>query len=164
MEKWLIWCDLNSEQDALEVIFGNDCVSIRGNTPIDRREEMERDWREGDVPILITKPSLFGFGLNWQHCSNMVFVGLSDSYEMYYQAKKRIDRYGQTKEVHIHIITSNTESAVLSNIQRKERDAQRMADEMVSHMQVHNTEAVHGTRRRVDSYNANKVMIIPNWL
>ena len=122
------------------------------------------DFADGNVHALVSKPSICGYGMNFQVCPNMVFVGLSDSYEMYYQAKKRIDRYGQTNEVHIHIITSDTESAVLSNIQRKERDAQRMADEMVSHMQVHNTEAVHGTRRRVDSYNANKVMIIPNWL
>lgn len=162
-DPWLVWCDLNAEGDALEDVIPSS-VQIAGSDTNEFKEQTMLSFADGNVPILISKPSICGYGMNFQVCPNMAFVGLSDSYEMYYQAKKRIDRYGQTKEVHIHIITSELESSVLKNIQRKEKDAQRMADEMVQHMQVHNTEAVHGTTRKVDAYNPRKQMIIPNWL
>jgi hypothetical protein len=162
-DPWLVWCDLNAEGDALEDAITS-AVQIAGSDTNDFKERTMLDFADGNVPVLVSKPSICGYGMNFQVCPNMAFVGLSDSYEMYYQAKKRIDRYGQTKEVHIHIITSELESSVLKNIQRKEKDAQRMADEMVQHMQVYNTESVHGTTRKVDAYNPRKQMIIPNWL
>jgi hypothetical protein len=162
-DPWLVWCDLNAEGDALEDAITS-AVQIAGSDTNDFKERTMLDFADGNVPVLVSKPSICGYGMNFQVCPNMAFVGLSDSYEMYYQAKKRIDRYGQTKEVHIHIITSELESSVLKNIQRKEKDAQRMADEMVQHMQVYNTESVHGTTRKIDAYNPRKQMIIPNWL
>ena len=112
MDKWIIWCDLNDEQDLLEKMYGDKCLSIRGSTPDDKKIEYERRWREEDTPILITKASMFGHGLNWQHCSNMIFVGLSDSYEQLYQAIRRCWRLGQTKPVNVYIITSEAEGAV----------------------------------------------------
>jgi hypothetical protein len=81
LDKWLIWCNLNKEQDALEKAFTGKCVSIRGNTPYDKRLVDEKAWREGEMPIMISKPSVFGFGMNWQHCNKIAFVGLSDCYD-----------------------------------------------------------------------------------
>jgi hypothetical protein len=84
--------------------------------------------------VLITKPSIFGWGLNFQHCPNVVFLGLSDSYEEFYQALRRVWRFGQKREVNCYIVTSSNEGAVTANIKRKEADAMAMAKEMVQNM------------------------------
>ena len=89
---------------------------------------------DGDIQILVTKPSMAAFGLNWQHCARMAFVGLSDSYEAYYQSIRRCYRYGQTREVHAHIVLSTLESQIATNVARKERQAQDVMAELVTHM------------------------------
>lgn len=132
MDKWLIWCNLNAEQDALQKEFGDMCVSVQGSTPHDKRLEMEKRWREGDVPILISKPEIFGFGLNWQHCNKMAFVGLSDSFEQYFQAVRRCWRFGQESPVDVYVITAEAEGAVVKNIERKEADFKEMLSGMIS--------------------------------
>lgn len=144
MDKWIIWCNLNSEQDALEKAFVGDCVSIRGDTPMEHREAMELSWREGDVPIMITKPSVFGFGMNWQHCHKAAYVGLSDSFEQLDQSVHRIHRFGQVNPCDVYIITSELEGAVVRNIERKREDHTRMTDNMIAHMSDLNTQALHG--------------------
>jgi len=132
MDKWLIWCNLNAEQDALAKAFGDKCVSVQGSTPHDKRLEMEKAWREGDVPVLVSKPEIFGFGLNWQHCNKMAFVGLSDSFEQYFQAVRRCWRFGQDKPVDVYVITAEAEGAVVKNIERKEADFKEMLSGMIS--------------------------------
>lgn len=111
---------------------------------------------DGRYRVLISKPSIAGWGMNWQHCPNVAFLGLSDSWEMYYQAIRRVWRFGQTREVNCHIITSESEGAVVKNIERKEKDATRMAQEMVKHMSVYNTEAVRqSTVRTATEYQTD---------
>src|SRR5690348_5895366 len=85
----------------------------------------------GDIRVLVTKPSIAGFGMNWQHCRNVQFLGLSDSYEQFYQAVRRCWRFGQKKPVDCYIVTAANEGAVTENIKRKERDAQRLAEGMI---------------------------------
>jgi DNA modification methylase len=106
--------------------------------------------------VLISKPSIAGFGLNMQVCHNMIFVGLSDSFESYYQAVRRCWRFGQKQAVDVYIITSRTEGAVVKNIQRKEADAERMAASMVQHMSAINQENIKGLGRTVDHYFEDK--------
>ena len=89
---------------------------------------------DGRTRVLITKPSIAAFGLNWQHCARMAFVGLSDSYESYYQAIRRCYRYGQTRVVHAHVILSDLESQIAVNVARKERDAASITDGLVREM------------------------------
>lgn len=151
-EKWVIWCDLNDEQRMLKRAFGPVAVSIEGSTPMEERERLEVLWREGPKQIMITKPSIFGWGLNWQHCRNVAFVGLSDSWEQYYQAIRRCWRFGQASPVRCHVISSTAEGAVVANIERKERDAERMASEMVRHMQDINRADLQSTARETDDY------------
>lgn len=146
-EQWLVWCDRNDEQDLLEKLLGDRCVSIRGTTPADDRLRLERMWREGRVQTLVTKPGMFGFGMNWQHCHNEAFCGLSDSYEQFYQAVRRCWRYGQAEPVNCHIFTSPAEGAVVKNIERKEQDAQKMAAAMVEHLSQHGFQSVRRTER-----------------
>ena len=96
-------------------------------TPLESLKSYRADWvREGKIRVLVTKPSIAGFGMNWQHCRNVAFVGLSDSWEQYYQAKRRVWRFGQKRPVTCNIITASTEGAVVENILRKEADADLM--------------------------------------
>lgn len=132
--KAIIWCERNDEQDTIEELLGDSCVSIRGATPEDDRIEIEKKWRLGSVPYFVSKPSVYGWGMNWQHCDTVIYCGISDSFESYYQSVRRCWRFGQTKPVTAHIVISEAEGAVLKNIKRKEQEANKMAEEMVGHM------------------------------
>ncbi len=164
MKKTIIWCDLNAEQDRLKKLLGDKAFSIQGSTPSHLKIEYEQRWRNGERPILISKPSVFGYGMNWQNCHNMIFVGLSDSYEMMYQAIRRCWRFGQTEDVHVHIVISEAEGAVKANIERKEKQAAEMISEMVKFTKDILTKEIHGTINEKIEYNADKEMIIPKWL
>jgi hypothetical protein len=150
-EPWLIWCDLNAEGDALMKLIP-DAVQVAGRDKDEAKESRMFGFSEGRHRVLVSKPSICGHGMNWQHCNNVAFVGLSDSWEQWYQAIRRVWRFGQQNEVNCHVITSEAEGAVVKNIQRKEADAARMAREMVKHMSVYNTEAIRGTVRTADTY------------
>src|SRR5690606_38378777 len=88
----------------------------------------------GEIRVLVTKSSIAGFGLNFQHCADTGFVGLNDSFEQVFQAIRRFWRFGQTKSVNAHFIAAETEGAVVANLRRKEADADRMAAAMILHM------------------------------
>lgn len=162
-EPWLIWCDLNAEGDALAKLIP-DAVQVAGRDKDEDKEARMFGFSEGNHRALISKPSICGWGMNWQHCNNVAFVGLSDSWEQWYQAIRRVWRFGQTKEVNCHVITSEAEGAVVKNIQRKENDAAKMAREMVKHMSVYNTEAIRGTVRTSDVYSPMVPASVPEWL
>jgi hypothetical protein len=162
--QWVTWCGLNAEQDALAKLLGGRCVSIYGSLSDSEKERRLGQWLKREKEFLLSKVSIFGWGLNLQQCANVAFLGLSDSFEELYQGGRRCWRFGQTREVNCHVITSEAEGAVVKNIQRKEADAARMAKEMVKHMSVYNTEAVRGTVRTADVYNPTVEMCVPEWL
>lgn len=162
--KWVIWCNLNAEQEMLEKVFKGLCVSISGSDSNEKKIEREKEWREGSIPILITKPKCFGFGLNWQHCNNMAFVGLSHSFEAYYQAVRRCWRFGQENEVNVHVITSDMEGAIVENIQRKEEAFNFMLSGMISATQEITKANIESTKRMVDDYLPTEPIYIPSWL
>jgi hypothetical protein len=154
--QWIIWCNLNSESQALgSALIG--AVEVTGSDSVEFKEKALLDFIDGRTRILISKPSIFGFGMNLQNCANMAFVGLSDSWEAYYQAVRRCWRFGQTKPVTVHVITADIEGAVVSNIKRKETDAANMAQEMLSHMHDLNEQALKGaTVRQRAEYETDK--------
>lgn len=161
--QWLVWCDLNDESSLLKKIIP-DAVEIRGSdAPKDKADRL-RGFTSGDIRILVTKPSIAGFGLNWQGCHNMIFVGLSDSYEMMYQAIRRCYRFGQEHTVYVHIVTSTAEGAVRENIERKERQRAEMTAEMVKHTKEILRKEIRGTARDVVDYNPQVEMVVPEWL
>lgn len=133
-EQWVVWCGLNDEQDALAKAFGDRCRSLDGRTPLDLRVEINEAWIRGDFQVLIVKPGMYSQGMNWQHCARMAFVGLGDSYEQYYQAIRRCYRYGQTRVVEAHVILSDLESQIATNIARKERQASGITTALVEEM------------------------------
>lgn len=143
---WLIWCHLNDESAALAKAIP-DAVEVRGSDDADRKAQAMLDFAAGKIRVLVTKPSIAGFGMNWQHCHQMAFVGLSDSYEQFYQAVRRCWRFGQTEPVDVYCLSSETEGAVAANLKRKDAEADAMASAMVEHMHDLNAEALHGTTR-----------------
>jgi len=148
----------------LEKAFAGRCISVRGSMSEEEKEAGILAWLDGKKPIMISKPSIMGFGLNFQHCNNMAFVGLNDSFEQVFQAIRRCWRFGQTKPVNVHFIAAETEGAVVANLRRKEADADRMAASMILHMADMSAEAVHGTIRTIPDYNPQQPMVLPNFL
>lgn len=129
-EQWVLWCGLNAESEALRRTIPG-AVEVRGSDTTEHKEWALRAFADGEVRVLVTKPSIAGHGMNWQGCARMAFVGLSDSWEQWYQAIRRCWRYGQRRPVEVHVVTSQAERAVVDNVRRKEREALRMMDGMV---------------------------------
>lgn len=148
-EPWVIWCDTNDEADALVALLP-DAGEVRGNDPVELKEVTIAAFGDGTRRVLITKPSITGFGLNWQHCARMAFVGRSFSYEAYYQAVRRCWRFGQAREVEAHLIVADGEDAIGRVIDRKADDHKRMKAEMVAAM-----------RRAMETAHAVKVAYEP---
>lgn len=157
------WCHLNSESEALAKSIP-DAVEVRGSDSEDDKERKLLAFVAGDIRVLITKPSICGFGMNFQHCADTGFVGLSDSFEQVYQAIRRFWRFGQTCPVTVHYVASDLEGAVVENIKRKEAKAEEMAEQMVAHMADITVETLRGTERRKDPYEPNQLMQLPTWL
>lgn len=121
-DQWVVWCDFNDESEALTKAIA-DSIEIKGSQDLDRRELEVKKFICGDTRVLISKPSILGFGLNFQFCHKTAFVGVSDSFEQQYQAIRRFYRRGQTKVVDVYLVASQQESAVIQNIRRKEKQA-----------------------------------------
>lgn len=132
-DPWVIWCNLNAESDALAQAIP-DAVAVSGSDSLEEKEAAVIGFSRGEIRVLVTKPTICGFGMNWQHCAHVAFVGLSDSYEQFYQAIRRCWRFGQKRRVKCYVITANTEGAVVANIKRKERQAAELMDGIVQHM------------------------------
>lgn len=161
-EQFMVWCNLNDEQHELESVI-QDNVSVEGATPNKLKIDREWDWRNGFARTLISKPECFGYGMNWQHCHNMIFTGLSDSFEQYYQALRRCWRFGQTEEVNVYIIISAKEGCVKANIERKEADFEHMQTEMIKHTKEITKKELKKTCRISTPYNPTVQMILPDW-
>jgi len=160
---WIVWCDLNAEADALRAAIPG-AVEVRGTDDQDQKEQRLLDFANGKIRVMVTKPSIAGFGLNWQHCANVAFVGVTDSFEAYYQAVRRCWRFGQTKPVNVHVFASMYEGDVVANLRRKERDAAIMADSLSA--ETHDTvmASVVGASRTVNPYNADRAVKVPSFL
>jgi superfamily II DNA or RNA helicase len=152
---WVVWCDLNDESDMLTDAI-DDAIEVRGSQTIDEKESALDAFRHKEARVIVTKPSIAGFGLNWQHCANMAFVGVTDSYESYYQAVRRCWRFGQKKTVNVHVFSSDLEGAVVSNLKRKEESAKEMAAEMVSYTAAAVRRNVVGATVTTNEYTTEK--------
>lgn len=162
-EQWLVWCNLNQESEALARAIP-DAVEVTGSDSTDHKEQSALAFIDGKIRVLDSKGSIFGFGMNFQNCHNCALVGLSDSWESVYQIVRRIWRFGQKKPCHVHVITGELEGAVVRNIQRKEKQAQEMAEAMLGHMSEINAAEIHGTARQTEEYRPTQEIQIPAWL
>lgn len=161
VEQWIAWCDLNVESEALtKAITG--AVEITGSQSNDFKIKAMTDFIGMRLNRVVTKPSIFGWGSNIQSCARMIFVGLSDSFEQFYQAVRRCWRFGQLREVHAYVVTSEAEGAVVRNIERKQRQAEEMMEGMVQHMKNEMQKQVKGAAREVAKYE-RRVEQSGNW-
>jgi superfamily II DNA or RNA helicase len=159
----IMWCHMNEESELLTKAIP-DAVEVTGSMSIDQKTANVMAFTHGDKRVLVTKASICGFGMNWQHCDTMVFAGMDDSFEKYYQAVRRCYRFGQKKPVTVHIITAETEGAVKANIERKQRQANDMAGQMVAYMQKLTRAQIEGARSNTEVYKPTVPMIIPEWI
>lgn len=162
-DPWVIWCELNAEGDALRAAIP-DAVEIRGADTTDHKERALHDFAAGTIRVLITKPKIAGFGLNWQHCHNVGFVGVTDSWESYYQAVRRCWRFGQQHTVNVFLFVSDQEGAVLKNLERKEIDAQAMFEALSAETASAVRSEVIGQRRQTNKYAPQERICIPEFL
>ncbi|MCF8009272.1 MAG: DEAD/DEAH box helicase [Halanaerobiales bacterium] len=151
---WIVWCNLNDESSELANKI-SDAVEIQGTHSQEYKEQKMHEFTQGKIRVLVTKPSIAGFGMNWQHCNKVAFVGLSDSYERYYQAIRRCWRFGQNKPVDVYIITSKLEGNVLRNIEHKEAQAEEMAKRMIEHTKELTIDNLRGTHKETMEYKTD---------
>lgn len=162
-DQWLIWCNLNSESEMVaKLIEGS--VEIRGSDTSKKKEQVAIDFANGKINVLVSKPLIFGMGLNFQSCHRMAFVGLSDSFEQYYQSVRRCWRFGQENEVFVHIITADSEGTVVENIKRKELEFESMLKGMIASTQNITKNNIRPTKRDDVVYKPKMRMRIPDWL
>ena len=161
-EQWLVWCDLNDESAKLhELIDGS--VEVKGSDKPEHKSRSMIGFSDKKIKCLVTKPSIAGFGMNWQNCHNMIFTGLSDSYEQFYQAVRRCYRFGQDTQVNVYIIISKKEGCVKDNIERKQNDFFRMQHEMTELTKEITKKELKSTCRISTPYNPSVEMILPEW-
>ncbi len=132
-DSWLLWCGLNEESSALAAAIPG-AVNVQGSDTYAEKIGAVQSFVGGETRVLVSKPKILGFGMNFQHCNQMAFVGLSDSYEAYYQCIRRAWRYGQKRPVDVHIVVSEAERAVVENVRRKEEAAAVLASNLLHHM------------------------------
>ena len=128
-EPWIVWCNTNDEADELSALIP-DAVEVRGSDAATEKERCLSDFTDGTARVIITKPSIAGMGLNWQHCHNVAFVGLSYSFEDFYQALRRSYRFGQQYPVNAYLVQASTEGAILQAVQAKMAAHSRMQEQM----------------------------------
>lgn len=166
-EPWLVWCNLNSEADAVETQLraaGLDALQVAGRHAVADKVSRLIGFKTGHPLHLISKPSLAGHGMNWQHCSRMVFVGLTDSFEQIYQAVRRCWRFGQTRPVKVHFVVSELEGNVAANVRRKEAAFDKMLDAMAGHMSELTRKQLRGGGAKRDIYEPMEPMELPTWI
>lgn len=163
-EPCVIWCELNDEADSVEKAITG-AVQVRGSDAHEVKSSTLAAFATGGFSVLVTKPSIAGFGLNWQHCARTIFLGASHSFEQTYQAIRRFWRFGQTRSVEAHVIRAENESAIMASYRRKEADAARMSAEMREHLQDAVRSEIQGASvREWNSYSPRARQIVPDWV
>jgi DNA modification methylase len=150
-EPWLIWCHLNDEAEFLQSMIPGS-VNVQGSDSAEVKTKGMMDFTHGKLRVLISKPKICGFGMNWQHCARMAFVGLDDSFEKFYQAVRRCYRFGQKRNVQVHLFTAENEGQILANLKRKETQHHEMSANMIEHMKDIMNQELAGQVNIVDEY------------
>lgn len=159
----LTWCHLNNESEKLTSSIAGS-YQVYGSQKPEEKSRLLLGFSHGEVQKLVTKPSIAGFGMNWQSCNNMVFTGLSDSFEQYYQAVRRCWRFGQTKPVNVHIVSADSEGAVVANIKRKEQIHEEVGKEMIACVGEFTAKQLGKAYQEKAEYKPTQKMEIPSWM
>ncbi len=162
-ERWILWSNLNAESEALRDIVRG-AVEVTGSQDVDTKERLIEEFVDGKHRVLDSKSSVCGYGLNFQFCRRMVFVGMDNSWERWFQAIRRIWRFGQTEPVDVHIFISEAEGAVLENVKAKDAAAKDMAEALARETRESVRRNVVGMKRTQVAYEPKKIMEVPTWL
>lgn len=165
-EPWIVWCDTDYEADALIKSIRGVCdsfVEVRGRDKESIKEQKLTAFSTGEARVIVTKPGIAGFGMNWQHCRNVAFVGLSYSYEKFYQAVRRSYRFGQTQVVNVHVISTEVEAVIEETVNAKQADHHNMQLAMIEAMRDVQRLSVAGDLKR-SQYEAGNSMELPSWI
>lgn len=162
-EAWLLWVSTDAEADLLRAqLPAALTVEVRGSVRPEAKEAKLNAFTTGAARYLITKPRIAGFGMNWQHCARMVFVGITYSFEYLYQALRRCYRFGQQRPVQAHLIVAETEANVIATVQAKQAAHRAMQAKMTAAMRE--TGLLAGRGVTLVKYDAPRVMTLPRWL
>jgi hypothetical protein len=157
-EPWTVWVETDYDADAIMAAISG-AVEVRGSMTPEQKEDRLTAFTQGNIRVLVTKASIAGFGLNWQHCARTVFAGMSFSYEAFYQAVRRHWRFRQTRDVECHVVFADTESAIWDVISRKAGDHDAMKREMMQSMS-----RAHSLDLKIQKYNPTKLATLPDWI
>lgn len=162
-EQWIAWCGLNAEADAIAAAIPG-AVNVQGSDSEESKAAGLLDFAEGRLRILVTKPSIAGFGMNLQSCARMVFCGLSDSYEDYHQAIRRCWRFGQARPVDAHIVLADAERVIAENVRAKQRRSSDTMTGLISAIAEQNRRDLFAGTSKGDSYEPVRDLVLPGWL
>ena len=156
-DQWIVWCGLQSESDAITSSIDG-AVEVKGaDSPEYKAEQLER-FQDNEYRVLVTKPKIAGFGMNFQNAHNMVFLGLGDSWESYYQCIRREWRFGQEYPVNVYIVLSDVEREIYDNVMRKEALAAEMKKELIKEMNIHEKEELGISKAQIqDEYKEDRI-------
>lgn len=162
-EPAIVWCELNEESSALRsAIHG--AVEVKGADSVESKRDALLGFADGKFRVLVSKPSICGHGMNWQHCARIYFIGASHSYEQTYQAIRRCYRFGQTRQVIVRTCVAETEHDVIENVARKHREAEEMGRQMVEQISSASYASGQGARREWNNYKPGRQMEVATWL
>ena len=162
LDNCLVFVDFNDEGDTISDICN--IPQVKGSDTPEYKEKTLLDFANGNIKYLVSKPSIAGFGLNFQNCNNIIFCGLSDSYERFYQSIRRCYRFGQTKPVNVYIVLGTSELNVLDNIKNKESLHNHMTDNMINSVSSILKAELNNNCINYDKYEPDKIVKIPKWL
>jgi DNA modification methylase len=132
-DQWLIWCGLNEESTKVSQSIAG-AIEVKGADKLEYKIEVLEGFQDGEHRVLVTKPKIAGFGMNFQNAHKMIFVGLSDSWEAYYQCTRRCWRFMQEHPVDVYVVLSDVEDAIWANVQRKEKQAEKMSRKLIDNL------------------------------
>lgn len=155
-EQHIIWCGLNPEAEAINKLIP-DSENLQGSDTDEEKIRKVNEFKSGKIRVLITKAKMGKFGLNLQNCHNVHFLGLSDSYEEYYQCIRRCHRFGQKKQVNVFMWLAGDEKSILDNVIHKEEVAQKTQQEVIKYIKIYENEEIKGMKHDKDDYKVEEL-------
>jgi len=155
--QWIIWCGLDKESNAAHKALSDISREVKGSDSMESKAQNFEDFQDGKYSVLITKAKIGGYGMNFQNANNMVFFGLNDSWESYYQAIRREWRFGQKNHVNVYILLTTPELEIFENIKRKEYQANRLRNKMIENIKIYEEAELMKKDISTDNYESNTV-------
>ena len=157
----VVWCNTNDEADMLKAAIP-EAIEVRGSHSAEFKERAAIDFINGKYRVLISKPTMFGYGLNFQNCCDTVFCGRDFSYENYYQATRRFWRFGQEHDVNVYTVIGEGERQILENVNGKIKLQEEMKNNMYSGLKQIQISSIQGHEFKL---NINtEAITLPKWL